>query len=73
MSLYTNALILLFPDKTTCNLYTFNNPRDLEVFHIMNKHLIKVVYDQQFDVIVPESYDDISLEIKNRFNNRIYL
>lgn len=72
MSMYQKCLIMLFPDEITYNLYTFDNDRDREVFHITNPFLINAVYDNQFQELVPTEYTDISLKLNKKYHNRIY-
>lgn len=72
MNFFSSALIFLLNDNKY-NLYTFDNPRDCEVFRIMNRRCIEVPYDEENNVIVPIEERFIYLIINKHFHNRIYL
>jgi hypothetical protein len=72
MTFYSNALIMILNDNRY-DLYTFDNPRDCEIFSIMNRKLLKVPYDNENNVIVPIDEEMILLILNKIFHNRIYL
>ena len=72
MCFYSTALIMILNDHRY-NLYTFSNPRDCEIFSIMNRKLLKVPYDKENCVIVPINEEMILLTLNKIFHNRLYL
>jgi hypothetical protein len=72
MSFFGTALIFLL-NNNKYNLYTFDDPRDLEVFRIMNRRCILVPYDEENNVIVYTEEIFMYLVLNQHFHNRIYL